>query len=179
MLKPCWLTELAAPPSCLVMITSGSKKSRWRWPKCQTQDFKTVVHKPMGDAMVATSTSFIQSVLPHKQTSESSDWWSHLHSSALHRSPPGLCAQPPPVQTVHLRLHYPTWRELCCEVRGQHRHQRPWNSNNDETSLMSGGNQQFFYLLLFYLQGQWTLIDISVNVPVLARRLIFNCCPLA
>lgn len=40
--------------------------------------------------------------LPHKQTSESSDWQSQLlNVSAQIRSPPGLCAQPSPVHIVH------------------------------------------------------------------------------
>lgn len=36
------------------------------------------------------------------QTAGSSDWRSHLlHFCSEHRSPPGLCAQPTPVNTVH------------------------------------------------------------------------------
>ncbi len=47
--------------------------------------------------------------LPHEQAPDSLDWWSHLlHSSAQHRRPPELCAQPPPVHAVHLRLQSPT-----------------------------------------------------------------------
>lgn len=46
------------PPSCLNMVTSGSKKTRCQLPKCQSQGLKMVVHKPMGDVMLATSTFF-------------------------------------------------------------------------------------------------------------------------
>ncbi len=39
--------------------------------------------------------------LPHKQTTDSSDWQSHLlYVSSHHRKPPRLCAQPTPVHTV-------------------------------------------------------------------------------
>lgn len=33
------------------------------------------------------------------------------------------------------------------------------------------------FSLFLYLQGQYALIHITVNVPVLAKLLIFNCCP--
>lgn len=40
--------------------------------------------------------------LPHKQTQDSWDWQSHLlHSNVERRSPPGCCAQAPPVHNVH------------------------------------------------------------------------------
>ncbi len=44
------------------------------------------------------------------------------HTSA-HRSPPGLCAQPPPVHAVHPWQQSLTWRGLRCEV-----------SNNEKNS---------------------------------------------
>lgn len=34
------------------------KKTKWRWPKYQTQGFKARVHKPVDDEMVATSIIF-------------------------------------------------------------------------------------------------------------------------
>lgn len=52
-----------------------------------------------------------------------------LRSGAEHRSPPGLCAEPPPVHTVHPRLQSNTWREVCCEVCGRH-HQHHRISTN-------------------------------------------------
>ena len=54
-----------------------------------------------------------------------SDWQSHLlYVSAEHRSPPGLCAQPPPVHTVHPLLQSKTSGELYREVCRQHDHHR-------------------------------------------------------
>ncbi len=53
--------------------------------------------------------------LPHKHTTDSSDWQSHLvHSSAQHWSRSGLCAQLSLVQAVH-PLQFPTLeRTLLC-----------------------------------------------------------------
>ena len=42
---------------------------------------------------------------------------------------------------------------------------------------MAGNGPSFHFIYVF--KGQCTLINISVNVPVLASRLIFNCSPLA
>ncbi len=73
------------------------------------------------------------------------DWLSCLlHSCAQHWSPPGLYAKPPPVHTVHLRLQSPTWRELCCEVCGQHHHYGPdfkrWDFISEEINNLAEYN---------------------------------------
>lgn len=56
------LADNLAPPSPN-LATSGFKKPSWRWPKCLTQALRMVERKPMGDITVATSTSFVQSVI--------------------------------------------------------------------------------------------------------------------
>lgn len=44
--------------------------------------------------------------LPHKQTTQSSDWQTHpLYVGAQHWSSPGLCAQPPPFHTQDYFSH--------------------------------------------------------------------------
>lgn len=47
--------------------------------------------------------------------------------------------------------------------------------------VFSLSHQVTLYFISFYsfLQGQCTLINITVNAPVLAKRHIFNCCPMA
>ncbi len=52
----------------------------------------------------------------HLISHHSQDWCSHLlHSSAYHRNPPGLCAQPPPVRSALLWLQ--PWQRENCTVK--------------------------------------------------------------
>lgn len=53
----------SSTPPHLNNVTSGSKKQRCWWLKCRIRGFKPAVHKPMGDATMATSTSIIQSMV--------------------------------------------------------------------------------------------------------------------
>ena len=55
-LKMSYSASVIAPPSS---VKSGCKKPRWRRPKFRTRGFKSVVHKPICDVTVTTSTSYI------------------------------------------------------------------------------------------------------------------------
>ncbi len=111
-------------------------------PLCILVSFRSLFwfYGPRLYCLSGLSTTQLDIGLPNKQTTDSSDWWSHLlHSSPRHRSPPGLCPQPPAVHAVHPWLQYPTWTELCCEVRRWHHHHQP--DFKQWWDFILGGNQ--------------------------------------
>lgn len=77
-----YLTPCSYPsrPSGLNMVTSVLRKTWWQWPQRKSQSTGTVVQKPKGDFMLATSISFIHSVVEKrggekKQVSTVLHWW--------------------------------------------------------------------------------------------------------
>ena len=94
---------------CLWRVGNENQKSAFlRNRTLNTQSLSSTLWNWISDFL----TSRPQTVLIGSPTSSS--------SSALHRKSPGLCAQPPPVHTVHLWLHSQTSREPYCWVCRRH-----------------------------------------------------------
>lgn len=66
---------------------------------------------------------------------------SHISSTFSGQQPPGLCAQQPPVHSVHPWLLFQTSRELYCEAYRLHRHHHQPHYEK-RLEFISGGNQQ-------------------------------------